>query len=83
MKYWMLLFAFLWVSYGTGMARKTEKIVNNGIPWFDDRGEIVNAHSAALRHFFKQANTTSNKYQVNGEGYVFNFWRIRYQNRRS
>lgn len=32
MKYWMLLFAFLWVSYGTGMARKTEKIVNNGIP---------------------------------------------------
>ncbi|WP_216079032.1 hypothetical protein, partial [Shigella sonnei] len=41
------------------------------------------AHSAALRHFFKQANTTSNKYQVNGEGYVFNFWRIRYQNRRS
>ncbi|HGU1538409.1 TPA: hypothetical protein ACM7CW_004325, partial [Escherichia coli] len=41
------------------------------------------AHGAALRHFFKQANTTSNKYQVNGEGYVFNFWRIRYQNRRS
>ncbi|ATZ36964.1 hypothetical protein B5722_10010 [Escherichia coli] len=41
------------------------------------------AHSAALRHFFKQANTTSNKYKVNGEGYVFNFWRIRYQKRRS
>ncbi|MBW2888120.1 hypothetical protein KX252_23495, partial [Escherichia coli] len=41
------------------------------------------AHRAALRHFFKQANTTSNKYQVNGEGYVFNFWHIRYQNRRS
>ena len=35
MKYWMLLFAFLWVSYGTGMARKTEKVVNNGIPWFE------------------------------------------------
>ena len=48
MKYWMLLFAFLWVSYGTGMARKTEKIVNNGIPWFDDRGEIVNAHGACI-----------------------------------
>ena len=46
MKYWMLLFALLWVSYGTGMARKTEKVVNNGIPWFDDRGEIVNAHGA-------------------------------------
>ena len=44
----MLLFAFLWVSYGTGMARKTEKVVNNGIPWFDDRGEIVNAHGAML-----------------------------------
>ncbi|EFN9755719.1 hypothetical protein DWG93_18345 [Escherichia coli] len=41
------------------------------------------AHIAALRHFFKQANTTSSKHQVNGEGYVFNFWRIRYQNRRS
>ena len=48
MKYWMLLFALLWVSYGTGMARKTEKIVNNGIPWFDDRGEIVNAHGACI-----------------------------------
>lgn len=48
MKYWMLLFAFLWVSYGTGMARKAEKVVNNGIPWFDDRGEIVNAHSACI-----------------------------------
>ena len=48
MKYWMLLFAFLWVSYGTGMARKTEKVVNNGIPWFDDRGEIVNAHGACI-----------------------------------
>ena len=48
MKYWMLLFALLWVSYGTGMARKTEKVVNNGIPWFDDRGEIVNAHSACI-----------------------------------
>lgn len=48
MKYWMLLFAFLWVSYGTGMARKAEKVVNNGIPWFDDRGEIVNAHGACI-----------------------------------
>ena len=48
MKYWMLLFALLWVSYGTGMARKTEKVVNNGIPWFDDRGEIVNAHGACI-----------------------------------
>ena len=48
MKYWMLLFALLWVSYGTGMAWKTEKIVNNGIPWFDDRGEIVNAHGACI-----------------------------------
>ena len=41
MKYWMLLFALLWVSYGTGMARKTEKVVNNGIPWFDDRGAML------------------------------------------
>lgn len=48
MKYWMLLFALLWVSYGTGMARKTEKVVNNGIPWFDDRGEIVNAHGVRI-----------------------------------
>ena len=48
MKYWMLLFALLWVSYGTGMARKTEKVVNNGIPWFDDRGEIFNAHGACI-----------------------------------
>ena len=41
MKYWMLLFAFLWVSYGTGMARKTEKVVNNGIPWFDDGFQLL------------------------------------------
>lgn len=25
-----------------------EKIVYNGIPWFDDRGEIVNAHGACI-----------------------------------
>lgn len=27
---------------------KQEKVVNNGIPWFDDRGEIVNAHGACI-----------------------------------
>lgn len=48
MKYWISLLAFLWVSYGTVMAQKTEKVVYNGIPWFDDRGEIVNAHGACI-----------------------------------
>lgn len=26
----------------------SEKIINNGIPWFDDRGNIVNAHGACI-----------------------------------
>lgn len=48
MKHWTLFFAFLWISYGMGWAQKTNQTVYNGIPWFDDRGEIVNAHGACI-----------------------------------
>lgn len=31
-----------------GHGPENGKVVNNGIPWFDDRGEIVNAHGACI-----------------------------------
>lgn len=48
MKYWIVLCTFLCVGYSLTKAQKTEKVVYNGIPWFDDRGEIVNAHGACI-----------------------------------
>ena len=47
MKYWMLLFAFVGILRN-GHGSENRKVVNNGIPWFDDRGEIVNAHGACI-----------------------------------
>ena len=28
--------------------KNTSSIIRNGIPWFDDRGNIVNAHGACI-----------------------------------
>ena len=38
----------LWTSFSlvsqSSCAQNQEKIICNGIPWFDDQGKIVNAH---------------------------------------
>lgn len=36
------------VSFGACTTQHSERIINNGIPWFDDRGNIVNAHGACI-----------------------------------
>ena len=41
---WMF---FSLVSQSSG-AQNLEKIICNGIPWFDDQGRIVNAHGACI-----------------------------------
>lgn len=48
MKY---IFVLIFLSIGIGkvcFAQGAEKVVRNGIPWFDDRGNIVNAHGACI-----------------------------------
>lgn len=47
MKYIVVLFFLI----GTGkisFAQEAETVVRNGMPWFDDRGNIVNAHGACI-----------------------------------
>ncbi len=48
MKYRILLVIFIEMCIGFCAAQETRKIVNNGIPWFDDQGNIVNAHGACI-----------------------------------
>ena len=42
----------LWTSFSlvsqSSCAQNQEKIICNGIPWFDDQGKIVNAHGACI-----------------------------------
>ncbi len=63
MKYWILLCSIL---ICTGSQAKsgstTNKTVYNGIPWFDDRGNIVNAHGACI-------------VEDNGRYYLFGEWK--------
>lgn len=48
MKYRAIVCTFLWMACTVCIAQVPEKIVYNGIPWFDDRGKIVNAHGACI-----------------------------------
>lgn len=48
MKNWMLLVVLSLLLCGMSWAQGTEKLIYNGVPWFDDRGEIVNAHGACI-----------------------------------
>ena len=41
MKNWMLLVVLSLLLCGMSWAQGTEKLIYNGVPWFDDRGEIV------------------------------------------
>ena len=48
MKNWMLLVVLSLLLCGMSWAQGTEKLIYNGVPWSDDRGEIVNAHGACI-----------------------------------
>lgn len=48
MKYILLVLLFLAGAGKSCLAQETGKIVRNGIPWFDNNGNIVNAHGACL-----------------------------------
>ena len=48
MKNWMLLVVLSLLLCGMSWAQGTEKLIYNGVPWFDDRGEIVNAHGDCI-----------------------------------
>lgn len=48
MKYLMLLCTFLWVTCEACVAEGSDRIIYNGVPWFDDQGKIVNAHGACI-----------------------------------
>ena len=45
----ILLLAFFCVGCSDTFNEGSEKIVYNGIPWFDDQGNIVNAHGGRRR----------------------------------
>ncbi len=48
MKYTFLWAVLLGLTLGACSAQEPEKVVYNGIPWFDDQGNIVNAHGACI-----------------------------------
>lgn len=48
MKYILLVLLLLAGAGKSCLAQETGKIVRNGIPWFDNNGNIVNAHGACL-----------------------------------
>lgn len=52
MKYWLLFLCTI-VLFSSGVNssqsdKRSNSVIHNGIPWFDDRGEIVNAHGACI-----------------------------------
>ena len=62
MKHWMLFVVLSLLLCGMSWAQGTEKLIYNGVPWFDDRGEIVNAHGACI-------------VEENGRYYLFGEWK--------
>lgn len=48
MKYSILICFVLFVCCKTNAATHSDSLVRNGMPWFDDRGNIVNAHGACI-----------------------------------
>ena len=50
MKYVLLVWLLIG-GIGEGIycsAQNVEKVIRNGMPWFDDHGNIVNAHGACI-----------------------------------
>lgn len=50
MKFWLLVCTVLCVGCSNGKSKSdyVSNFIHNGIPWFDDRGNIVNAHGACI-----------------------------------
>lgn len=50
MKYWFLSIIILLECScsSTSQTSENRSIIHNGIPWFDDRGNIINAHGACI-----------------------------------
>lgn len=50
MKFWLLICTILCVGCSSSKANldNVTNLIHNGIPWFDDRGEIMNAHGACI-----------------------------------
>ena len=44
----LLVIFFCLMACGSNPVKNADKIIRNGIPWFDDRGNIVNAHGACI-----------------------------------
>ena len=60
-----IIFLLLFLFGGAGticFAQNSEKVVCNGIPWFDNNGDIVNAHGACI-------------VEDNGRYYLFGEWK--------
>jgi hypothetical protein len=62
MKYWILACLFFCPGCNNGGNGEAGKVIYNGIPWYDDRGQIVNAHGACI-------------VEDNGRYYLFGEWK--------
>lgn len=49
-KYVGLFATFFMIGYGhiSAQTQDLQKVIRNGVPWFDDNGDIVNAHGACI-----------------------------------
>ena len=45
---YLLLFLSVLLTGTTCLGQNKNTVIVNGIPWFDDRGNIVNAHGACI-----------------------------------
>lgn len=62
LKSFFLLGLLLIINFSGIAAQISDKLIYNGIPWFDDRGKIVNAHGACI-------------VEENGRYYLFGEWK--------
>ena len=59
---YLLLFLSVLLTGTTCLGQNKNTVIVNGIPWFDDRGNIVNAHGACI-------------VEDNGRYYLFGEWK--------
>lgn len=59
---YLLAIFFCTMACVSNPVQNSDKIIRNGVPWFDDRGNIVNAHGACIL-------------EENGRYYLFGEWK--------
>lgn len=59
---YLLAIFFCTMACVSNPVQNSDKIIRNGVPWFDDRGNIVNAHGACVL-------------EENGRYYLFGEWK--------